>query len=132
MKRLLKTYIPSACITFTLTVLCTSIINLLQGHTAMYNQWFLQVLAFIIIIDLIDFAFGYVNFKTYASYAIIEMILSYAILLLFGHFCYWFSFTLQSLLPVNIIFLAVFASVHLYFYKISQMQADEINTLLIK
>lgn len=132
MKRIIKTYIPSACITFTLTVLCTCTSNLLQGCTAMYNQWFMQIFAFIVVIDVLDFGLGYINFKTYTSYIITEMIIAYVIMLLFGYFGYWFSFTLKSLLLISIIFLVVYACVHSYFYKMSRMQVDEINAMLKK
>lgn len=132
MKRILKAYIPSTCITFTLTALFTCTSNLLQGYTAMYNFWFLQMFAFIVVIDVLDFALGYVNFNSYSAYFITEFILTYIAMLLFGYFCNWFSFTVQSLLVISIIFLIVFSCVHSYFYKMSRIQADEINSLLLK
>lgn len=132
MKRILKTYIPSACITFTLTVLFNGISNMLQGHIATYYYWVLQMFAFIIVIDVIDFAFGYINFKTYCSYFVTEMIVTYGAMLLFGYFCHWFSFTIRNLLLMSIIFFAVYACVHSYFYKMAHIQADEINRLIAK
>lgn len=132
MKRILKTYIPSACITFTLTALFTCTSNLLQGYTAMHNLWFLQMFAFITIIDLLDFALGYVDFHSYSVYFVTKLALTYIAMLLFGYFCNWFSFTVQSLLVISIIFFIVFSCVHSYFYKMSRIQADEINSLLNK
>ena len=132
MKLILKTYIPSACITFTLTALFTCTSNLLQGNIGIYNHWFLQMFAFIVIIDVLDFILGYVNFNSYSAYFITEFILTYIAMLLFGYFCNWFSFTVQSLLVISIIFLVVFSCVHSYFYKMSRIQADEINSLLNK
>ncbi len=132
MKRILKTYIPSACITFTLTSLFTCTSNLLQGYMGIYNHWFLEMLAFIIIIEILDFALGYVDFNSYSVYFVTELALTYIAMLLFGYFCNWFSFTVQSLLLISIIFLVVFSCVHSYFYKMSRIQADEINSLLNK
>ena len=132
MKQILKTYIPSTCITFTLTALFTCISNLLQGYTTIYNQYFLQMFAFIVVIDILDFALGYMNFNSYAAYFITEFILSYLAMLLFGYFCNWFSFTVRNMLLISIIFLAVFSCVHAYFYKMSRIQAEEINRLLVK
>lgn len=132
MKQILKTYIPSTCITFTLTALFSCISNLLQGYSAMYNQYFLQMFAFIVVIDILDITLGYMNFKSYVAYFITEFILSYLAMLLFAYFCNWFSFTVRSMLLISIIFLAVFACVHTYFYKMSRIQAEEINRLLVK
>ena len=132
MKRILKTYIPSACITFTLTALFTCTSNLLQGYMGIYNHWFLEMLAFIIIIEILDFALGYVDFNSYSVYFVTELVLTYIAMLLFGYICNWFSFTVQSLLLISIIFLVVFSCVHSYFYKMSRIQADEINSLLNK
>lgn len=132
MKRIIKTYIPSACITFTLTALFTCTSNLLHGNISMYNPWFLQVFAFILIIEALDFALGHVDFYSYPTYFITELILSYLALLLFGYFFSWFSFTIQSLLIISLIFLVVYTCVHLYFFKMAHIQANEINSLLEK
>ncbi len=130
MKQILKIYIPSACITFTMTVIFTCILNLFQGYTAMNNTWFLQLLGFILVIDVIDFAFGYVNFKSYRVYFITELILTYAVMLLFGYFGYWFVFTAQKILTVTVLFLVIYSCIQSYFRRMSHMQADEINKLL--
>lgn len=132
MKRILKAYIPSACITFSLTILITCLINLLQGNIGIYYSWVLQVFAFIVIVDVIDYALGNVDFYSYSTYFITELILTYIAMLLFGYFCNWFSFTIHSLTVISLIFLIVYSCVHSYFYKMSRIQAEEINNLLTK
>lgn len=130
MKQIFKIYIPSACITFTLTALLTCISNLLQGNVGIYNAWFLQMFAFIVVIDILDFALGNINFKSYFMYFITELVISYSAMLGFGYLGNWFSFTLYNLIIISILFLIVYGCVHFYFYKMSHMQADEINSLL--
>ena len=132
MKQIFKIYIPSACITFTLTALLTCISNLLKGNAGIYNAWFLQMFAFIVVVDILDFALGYINFKSYLAYFTTEFVLAYIAMLGFGYLGNWFSFTLHNLILTSIIFVSVYSSVHFYFYKISHMQADEINNLLAK
>ena len=132
MKQIFKIYIPSACITFTLTAVLTCISNLLQGNAGIYNAWFLQMFAFIVVIDVLDFVLGYINFKSYLAYFATEFVLAYIAMLGFGHLGHWFSFTLQNLVLISIIFIIVYGSVHFYFYKMSHMQAEEINNLLTK
>ncbi|MEE1257872.1 MAG: DUF3021 family protein [Lachnospiraceae bacterium] len=130
MKQIFKIYIPSACISFTLTALLTCISNLLQGNAGIYNAWFLQMFAFIVVVDILDFALGYINFKSYFAYLITEFALTYIAMLGFCYFGNWFSFSLHNLVLISIIFVIVYSSVHFYFYKMSHMQADEINSLL--
>lgn len=130
MKQILKIYIPSACITFTLTALFTCTSNLLQGNTGIYNAWFLQMFVFIVAIDVLDFVLGYVNFKSYSTYFFTEFALTYIAMLCFGYLGNWFSFTLHNLVIISIIFIIVYSCVHFYFYKMSHLQADEINSLL--
>ena len=132
MKQIFKIYIPSACITFTLTAVLTCISNLLQGNAGIYNAWFLQMFAFIVVIDVLDFVLGYINFKSYLAYFATEFVLAYIAMLGFGYLGNWFSFTLHNLIITSIIFVIVYSSVHSYFYKMSHMQAEEINNLLTK
>ncbi len=132
MKQIFKIYIPSACITFTLTAVLTCISNLLQGNAGIYNAWFLQMFAFIVVIDVLDFVLGYINFKSYLAYFATEFVLAYIAMLGFGYLGNWFSFTLHNLIITSIIFVIVYSSVHSYFYKMSHMQAEEINNLLAK
>ncbi len=130
MKKLIKNYFTSACITFTLSMLGTTILNLINGYSYQSNGWILVLFGFIVLIDLIDYGLSYIDFSSYKAYFIVELILTYALMLAAGYFGHWFSFTLVSLISVSIIYLLVYCCVHRYFYKMRSYEADEINQLI--
>ena len=130
MKQIIKIYLPSACITFTLSMLGTTILNLINGYSYQNNGWILVLFGFIAVIELIDYGLSYVDFRSYKAYFIVELILTYALMLAAGYFGHWFSFTLVSLTSVSIIYLLVYCCVHAYFYKMRSYEAEEINELL--
>lgn len=130
MKQIIKVYLPSACITFTLSMLSTTILNLIKGYPYQSNSWILALFGFIVIIDLIDLGLSYINFNSYKTYFVLELILTYSLLLAAGYLGHWFSFTLVSLISVSIIYLLVYCCVHGYFYKMRSYEAEEINQLI--
>ncbi len=130
MKQFLKIYLPSASITFSLTTVCTCVINLVNGFSTQRNSWLLELFGFILMVDALDWILGNINFKSFLSYAVTEMLIAYIGLLLFGYFAKWFSFFDTSFIYATIIFCIVFPVIHLYFYHLSRMNADEINKML--
>lgn len=132
MKLLLKTYLPSASITFTAVVLFTAAMNLADGFSSLKNSWLLELFAFVLLADLLDFLLGKINFKSYPVYFLTEGVLFYLIMLCAGYFLGWFVFTPIMLLKVTAVFLLVFCLVHLYFRRLSRQTANEINASLQK
>ncbi len=130
MKQLIKIYLPSACITFTLSMLGTTILNLINGYSYQSNGWILVLFGFIVVIDLIDLCLSYINFNSYKAYFVVELILTYTLLLAAGYFGHWFSFTANSIISVSVVLLMVYCCVHGYFYKRARMEAEAINILI--
>lgn len=130
MKRLIKTYFPSACITFTLSMLGTSILNLINGFPYQSNGWILVLFGFIVVIDLIDYGLSFIDFHSYKAYFVVELIATYLLMLFAGYFGHWFSFTIGNVISISVMYLIVYCCVHGYFYKMRQYEADEINQLL--
>ena len=130
MNRFLKTYIPSAAITFTATILLVSLLNLISGYEYQSNVWLWELFTFIVLIDAVDFLLAKINFKSYTAYYLTELIITYVIMLVVGYAGNWFAFTAFELLRTTAIYLSVFSLVHLYFYRRAKGNAEEINKYL--
>ncbi|MBQ7944301.1 MAG: DUF3021 family protein [Lachnospiraceae bacterium] len=130
MKQLLKIYLPSTCITFTLSLLGTSILNLINGFPYQSNGWILLLFGFIVVIDLIDYGLSFIDFYSYKTYFVVELIVTYLLMLIAGFWGNWFSFTASSIISVSVVFLIVYCCVHGYFYKRARVEAEEINSLI--
>lgn len=132
MKQLIQTYLPSACITFTLSVLGSAIYNLLLGNPYQLQGWLLLLFVYIAVLDLVDYGLSYINFRTYQAYFVTELIIFYIFLLIVGYFGKWFTFTAPSLIAISSMFLVIYCCIHAYFCKLRKYEADEINQLLSK
>lgn len=127
MERIFKIYLPSTAMTFSATILCACILNLMEGYGALSNWWILQLFGYILTIEVVDMLLENVEFKSYLGYFVTETVIAYGLLLAFGYFGRWFSFTVGRLLPVTVIFLLIYAGIHRYFYQMAKNDADEIN-----
>lgn len=130
MERLLKTYLPSAALTFTLTLLFTCVWNLARGYEFLSSWWIMQVLGFILLVEGMDYLLGKVDFQQYWTYFLAETVLAYGLMLVFAYFGGWFSFTPGRILEVTMIFLIICLCIHGYFCKRAKQNVEEINRVL--
>lgn len=130
MKQLIQTYLPSACITFTLSVLASAIYNLLLENPYQSQGWLLLLFSYIVVLDLVDYGLSYIDFHTYQAYFITEFIIFYILLLLVGYFGHWFAFTAPSLVAISLMYLVIYCCIHAYFCKLRKYEAEEINQLI--
>lgn len=130
MERMLKIYLPSAALTFTGVMLCTSVMNLLAGYEALSNRWILQVLGYIVSVEVLDCLLGRVAFKRYAVYFAVEAVAAYLLMLACAYAGKWFSFDIGEVIRVSILFFAIMGGIHAYFYRMAKSRANEINRML--
>lgn len=131
MERFRNIYLPSAAIGFTLTILCVSVLNLLEGYEYQSNWWIVQVFAYIVALEILDMGLGKIEFKKYITYFVTETALGYVLLFaVFGYFGNWFSYTPGRIVQVTAIYLLISIYIHYYFYRRAKRSAEEINALL--
>lgn len=130
MEKISKIYFPSLGITFTGAILFCCFYNLLTGNSFLSIYFLLQLFGFFILAELLDMILGKVSFKSYLGYFLTEAVLIYVLLLVIGYFGYWYSFTFQSLGSITLYYILAIAFIHYHFYRVSKLNADEINRLL--
>lgn len=131
MNHIRKVRIPSTCIVFTLTILCSCIWNITRGiYLNGFVFFVLEFFVFLVIMQAISIFIGRLNFKKYRYYFLTEMLIYYAAMLLFAYIGHWFSFEAGNLLVTTVCFWAIGAYVHHYFYSVNKAEAEEINKLL--
>lgn len=128
MKNLFFIRIPSTCICFTLIILVTLLNNLL--YDADVPLFPLTLLGWIIICQIIDWLFSFINFKNYLQYCVTESIVLYISSLAIAYLFKWISFTLRNLISFTIIFLIVDILIFWYFKHHQKLLAEEINAML--
>lgn len=133
MERIRTIYLPSTAITFMLVMLWVSVQNLLEGYEYQNNIWILEVFAYIVLMEFLDVLLCKVEFKRYLGYFFSEAVIGYGLLLgVFGYFGNWFTYTLDRIMKITVIYLLILAFVHFYFYCRSKNNANEINEMLKK
>lgn len=90
----------------------------------------LQISAFIVLVDVIAYLLGNMNFKTCQTYYLTGLAITYMIMLGVGYWDSWYAFTALALFKTTVIYLMVFSLVHGYFYRMAKGNADEINHYL--
>lgn len=131
MERIRNTYLPSAAIGFTLTILSVSVLNLMEGNECQSNWWILEVFGYIIVLQLLDTLLDRIDFRSYFAYFVTEAVLGYGLLVVvFGYVGNWFSFTPIKIVQVTVLYILILAYIHFYFYRRAQRNAEEINELL--
>lgn len=131
MERIFKICLPSAAITYTAVVLCVSLCNRLEGYEYQSNGWLLGIFGFIVLTEVLDMLLAKIEFRSYMAYFLTEAVLDYILfMVLVGYVGNSFPFTPGRIAQVTVIFLAIMALVHYYFYRVSKRNADEINDLL--
>lgn len=129
-KRFLEIYLPSITLTFTAVILCTSVLNLIQGYEGLSYRWILQLCGYILVVEAVDVVLGKIEFRSYLGYFLTEAVISYGCMLAFGYFGNWFSFTAGTLFTITVMFFLIFGAVHTYFFQRAKSNADEINQML--
>lgn len=130
MYKLVKVYLPGTAIMFTLVMLSNVIINALYGGFNDYHQMTLELLGFIILLEVLDKLISKVNFKTYRAYFITTFIVMYSVYLAVGYVFHWFDFNVVNLIVVTIPFTLIFIGMHCYYRYLSKKEAEQINKLL--
>ena len=131
MDRIRNIHVPSTAICFTLTILCASVLNLLDGYEYQSNRWIVEVFVYIVVMQIVDIALGKIEFKKYITYFVAETALGYLLLFgVFGYFGNWFSYTPGRIVQVAVMYLLICMYIHFYFYRRARNKADEINALL--
>ena len=126
MKRLFN-YIPSISITFTLVILFSSTINLINGYTAVQNIGILAIFIMILAIHLVTFAFSYIDFKTYKAYYINNFFSTYLSFLLLSYIFDFFPFTASNIISNSSVFCIIYYLGYLYNKRKAKLEADKIN-----
>jgi hypothetical protein len=134
MNKIKRTYIPSVSIAFTCSVVFSAIINIANGYDSNgYFSFILQLLVFLIgcvTIDAIICKTPIAN--SYLSHLIVEAIVLYSTFMLVSYFFHWFGFHIDRVIIVTLIFFFIYAAIQFYFFKLYQLEADQINQLIEK
>ncbi len=127
MKYLLLTRLPSACISFTIIMLATSLINLFHASFFVFP---IQLFCIILGCQVIDWLLSYVHFKSYLQYCLAESAILYTGTLTAALLLDWISWKPTSIIFFTLIFLAADVFLFWYFKRRQKLLADEINQLL--
>lgn len=120
-------YIPSISITFTLTILFTVLINLINGFEATLNIGILQIFLLVIMLHVITFIFSYLDFKSYKAYLTINFLSIYLASLFFIYIFNLIRFTLTSILNYTLVFCIIYYICYLFNKLNRKLESDIIN-----
>ena len=130
MNRIIKNYMPSFVITFTIAVLYSCVINLAEGSLYLSIRYVLELMVFLAAVQFVEWGLEQMDFRNYRRYLITEILLVYELLLSFAYFGKWISFRPGPVLQLTLVFAAAMALVHCYFRRVSRIYADQINSIL--
>ena len=130
MNRIIKNYLPSFVITFTVAVLYSCAMNLAAGSPYLSIHYVMELTAFLAAVQLVEWGLEQVDFRNTGGYLLAEILLIYGMLMAFAYFGKWIPFRLGPVLQLTLVFAAVMALVHHYFCRVSRMHADQINRML--
>lgn len=133
MLRFRKIILPSIAITFTLSILISTGWNLILGETKNdYFMFIIQLLTFLILVQIVDYFISKVNFKNYKSYFVTANIIYFIVFMFFGYVFHWFGFRLRNIITNTITFLIITTFIHYHFHRLFVLEAEEINKLIEK
>jgi hypothetical protein len=132
MKKMILTRIPAISFYFTITVLISSISNLLEGYRSMGNLGLIEIFLFITLCNIINIFVNKIDFKSYISYVLTESSIIYVLFLLFCYITHWIEFSMMRFIYVTIIYILITIIGYFYFYQRHKMNSDEVNQLLKK
>lgn len=124
--------VSRATLTFTLAAVFTALYNLTADHPQGNYLFLIELLGFIVCLEVIDYALSYVPFPTRIIYLCAESALMYICFLIFGFFGHWFGFTTKNLVIFTITFLVMFLLLHKYDHFLLKSEATDINNKLDK
>lgn len=130
MNRITKTYLPSFGITFTIMMLYTCGVKLLEGTGTISTGYILELFGFVLAAELAEAVLGRINFTDRKVYIVTENVLIYGILLLFAYFGKWIPFRTGAVLQLTLVFLLVMAFLRFHFTRVSKINAEQINRML--
>lgn len=131
MKIIRKYYFPNLCISYTMAVICSSIVKVINYKDSGLSSLFLLELAGLLtIIGIVDFLITRINFKNWILPIGISFVVNYCIYLLVAYFFHWFGFRFSNILMFSLMYVAIF--ILLYYHTSKTMKQDEerINLLL--
>lgn len=133
MKEFRRLYLPGISIVFMYVAVFATIINILNGRdTGGHSVWLLQLLGYLIVVQIVNYLLNKVNFKSYFSYYIVENIIFYVMFIAVAYYFNWFSFNISNIIVNTIAFIVICGLTHYHFYKLDKEEADSINKELEK
>ncbi len=131
MLRFRKIILPSLAITFMLSILISVAWNIILGAGVNdYFMFIIQLIVFLILIQIIDYFISKINFKNYLGYFTAANSIYYIVFLSFGYVFHWFGFRVSNIIMNTISFLIVTSFIHYHFHRLFAMEAEEINRLI--
>ena len=132
MNKIWNVLVFRATLAFTLTVIFSALYNLATGYPQGDYLFLLEILGFIVFLEIIDNTLSYVSFHSRIIYQCAEFILMYVCFLIFSFLGHWFGFTFKKIIFFSSIFLIIFLLLHLYFHFLLKSESTDINNHLIK
>ena len=131
MKRLLRTYLPSSAIAFTIVILFNAVYNLFLGNNyALSGVFVLELTGLIIFIQLISVVCDHIPFQSERAYLITFFAAEYAIVIIAGFVLNWTVLTISNFLYTSLLCVFIAVLIDRYFSAVHRHEADEINRLL--
>ena len=131
MKRLLRTYLPSSAIAFTIVILFNAVYNLILGNNyALSGVFVLEPTGLIIFIQLISVVCDHIPFQSERAYQITFFAAEYAIVIIAGFVLNWTVLTISNFLYTSLLCVFIAVLIDRYFTAVHRHEADEINRLL--
>ncbi|WP_373263814.1 DUF3021 domain-containing protein [Hungatella hathewayi] len=131
MKRLLRIYLPSSAIAFTIVILFNVTYNLILGNNYTLSSVFvLELAGLIIFIQLISVVCDHIPFQSEKAYQITFFAAEYAIVLTASVVLNWAALTISNFLYTSLLCVFIVVLIDRYFTAVHRHEADEINRLL--
>ena len=132
MKRLLRTYLPSSAIAFTIVILFNAIYNLILGNNyALSGVFVLELTGLIIFIQLVSVVYDHIPFQSERAYKTTFFAAEYAIVIIASFVLNWTVLTISSFLYTSLLCVFIAFLIDRYFSAVHRHEADEINRLIL-
>ncbi len=131
MKVIIRTYLPSMAIVFTIVVLATILFNLAVGpYYTVSSVTLFTDFVIIVAIEAVDYFISMFSFKSKFQYLAVSSLLEYAIVLAACAVFVPGILTPAVLAFTFVVFFGCQVLIHSYFHTVRQYEADEINRIL--
>jgi hypothetical protein len=126
-----RIFLPSVALSFMYTTLFASIINLLQGHRESSNIFNLQLLIFLVAINVMNYLLLKIPFSSFRMYVVVEGVLFYLFFIAVSYAFNWSNYkNLATFIINSLLFFLIYTLVQCYFYKLVVKEAEDINRLI--